>query len=164
RRREVDDAPPHAPRTARRHPLAGVAIAALIWRPAARARPAGASAGSCGPPRGEKSRHAVGRHGRRHGGGHRGGGPGRTFSRTSENPGYRPGSRRPGQGAPPSGGGLRPLGLTPARGPRPPMQEPRIPYTRPWLTGREIEYVAAALTPEGLPSDGRFARACQERI
>jgi dTDP-4-amino-4,6-dideoxygalactose transaminase len=40
----------------------------------------------------------------------------------------------------------------------------KIPYTRAWLTGRELEHLKAVLTPDGLASDGRFTRACAERI
>ena len=38
--------------------------------------------------------------------------------------------------------------------------EPKIPFNKPFITGKEIEYIAGAISNSGIAADGRFTRAC----
>jgi len=40
------------------------------------------------------------------------------------------------------------------------MSEPRIPFNRPALAGRELEYISDAITRGHLSGDGHYSRAC----
>ena len=42
------------------------------------------------------------------------------------------------------------------------MAEPRIPFNRPWQSGRELEYMGEALASGRLSGDGPFTRRCAE--
>lgn len=44
------------------------------------------------------------------------------------------------------------------------MTQEFIPFTRPYLTGREVEYVEKAINTRSLVGDGEFTRACESLI
>jgi len=39
---------------------------------------------------------------------------------------------------------------------------PKIPFNRPFITGKEIEYIATAISSGGIAADGHFTRRCAE--
>jgi dTDP-4-amino-4,6-dideoxygalactose transaminase len=42
--------------------------------------------------------------------------------------------------------------------------EPKIPFNKPFITGKEIEYIASAISNSGIGSDGHFTRRCAELL
>ena len=44
------------------------------------------------------------------------------------------------------------------------MSEPRVPFNRPSLAGRELEYIADAVERSHLSGDGWYTRRCHERL
>jgi dTDP-4-amino-4,6-dideoxygalactose transaminase len=47
---------------------------------------------------------------------------------------------------------------------REPPMAPRIPFNKPYLSGKELEYIAEAVTGEKIAADGRFTRACSQLL
>jgi dTDP-4-amino-4,6-dideoxygalactose transaminase len=41
---------------------------------------------------------------------------------------------------------------------------PKIPFNKPFITGKEIEYISAAISNSGIAADGYFTRRCSELI
>ncbi len=42
--------------------------------------------------------------------------------------------------------------------------QPKIPFNKPFLTGREIEHIASAINNSGIAADGHFTRRCAELL
>ncbi len=42
--------------------------------------------------------------------------------------------------------------------------EPKIPFNKPFITGKEIEYIATAISNRGIAADGYFTRRCAELL
>jgi dTDP-4-amino-4,6-dideoxygalactose transaminase len=41
---------------------------------------------------------------------------------------------------------------------------PKIPFNKPFITGKEIEYISAAISNSGIAADGYFTRRCAELL
>lgn len=41
---------------------------------------------------------------------------------------------------------------------------PKIPFNKPFITGKEIEYIASAISSGGIAADGHFTRRCAELL
>jgi len=42
--------------------------------------------------------------------------------------------------------------------------QPKIPFNKPFITGKEIEYIASAISNGGIAADGYFTRRCAELL
>lgn len=42
--------------------------------------------------------------------------------------------------------------------------EPKVPFNKPFITGKEIEYIASAISNGGIAADGHFTRRCAELL
>jgi dTDP-4-amino-4,6-dideoxygalactose transaminase len=40
----------------------------------------------------------------------------------------------------------------------------KIPFNKPFITGREIEYITSAISNSGIAADGHFTRRCAELL
>ena len=40
--------------------------------------------------------------------------------------------------------------------------QPKIPFNKPFITGKELEYIASAISNGGIAADGYFTRRCAE--
>ena len=42
--------------------------------------------------------------------------------------------------------------------------QPKIPFNKPFITGKEIDYIASAISNSGIAADGHFTRRCAELL
>ena len=42
--------------------------------------------------------------------------------------------------------------------------QPKIPFNKPFITGKEIEYIASAISNSGIAADGYFTRRCAQAL